>query len=128
MQYLLLLLAAVCLQASHVQWVSHYDSARREALHTQKKLMVLLVQKDHPRSQESIRTLFMNRPYIKQIHTHFVPVLLVAHQKQSYPVEMLYTDTYPSLFFLDAHELFTCKPLRGVLTVERIEQRLRQCR
>ncbi len=45
--------------------------------------------------------------------SNFIPVIITEGQKSSYPLEMLYTLTYPTLFFLTPHELFLSDMLIG---------------
>jgi len=125
----MLLLSASLLFGAHVRWHSDFHAAHQEALQTGKTLMVLLLQsKRDGTAHKMLTTLFMNRPYIQQINSRFVAVLLSSNQTDSYPIEMLYTLTYPTLFFLDAQELFTCKPLRGSFSAAQLKQHLVECR
>ena len=125
----MLLFSASLLFGAHVRWHSDFHEAHQEALQTGKTLMVLLLQsKRDAIAHKMLTTLFMNRPYIQQINSRFVAVLLSSNQTDSYPIEMLYTLTYPTLFFLDAQELFTCKPLRGSFSAAQLKQHLVECR
>jgi hypothetical protein len=63
----------------------------------------------------------MNQKYIDTINEKYISVLIIKDQKSSYPIEMLYTFTYPSLFFLDENELFIHEPLRGDITPEKLK-------
>jgi len=114
------------LQAQHVRWFSDFDKAHQTALKENKNLMVLLL--ESKRSQDVLKMSFMNQDYIKEINTRFIPVLVIKDQKHSYPIEMLYTLTYPSLFILDEKELFICEPMRGEITPSRVKPYLERCR
>ncbi len=128
MRFLLLAtLLALTLNASHVSWYGNFDKAHQAAIKENKKLMVLLIEKDCKSSQESIKTTFINQPYIEEINDNFISVIVTKNQKESYPIEMLYTFTYPSLFFLDNRELFVCKPIRGEVTPDKLKNYLKQC-
>ena len=129
MRFLLLAtLLALTLNASHVSWYGNFDKAHQTAIKENKKLMVLLIEKDCKSSQESIKTTFINQPYIEEINDNFISVIVTKNQKESYPIEMLYTFVYPTLFFLDNRELFVCKPIRGEVTPERLKTHLKSCR
>jgi len=124
-----LALSFLVLYAAQVSWRSNFEEARREALQTQKTLMVVLVAKeDTAATGMLLQTLLMNQAYITTINTYFVAVLITEGVSQDYPVEMLYTLSYPSFFFLDSHELFTCQPIRGVPDMDRLMQALKRCR
>lgn len=114
--------------ASHVRWFFNYKDAHKEALQQNKHLMVLLIKKDSLKCKNTITTSFMNQAYVDKINEEFIPVLITKDQKQSYPIEMLYTFTYPTLFFLDEQELFSCKPIRGDITPQRLKNYLKQCK
>jgi len=79
--------------------------------------MVLLIEKDCKPCQEVIKNTFMHKSY-----------LVSKDQKSSYPIEMLYTFTYPTLFFLDNRELFICKPIRGEISPDKLKSYLEQCK
>jgi len=121
-------LLALTLNASHVSWYGNFDKAHQAAIKENKKLMVLLIEKDCKSSQESIKTTFINQPYIEEINDNFISVIVTKNQKESYPIEMLYTFAYPTLFFLDNKELFVCKPIRGEVTPERLKNHLKSCK
>ena len=118
---------ALVLNASHVSWYGNFDKAHQTAIKENKKLMILLIEKDCKSCQESIKTTFINQPYIKEINNSFISVIVTKNQKESYPIEMLYTFTYPTLFFLDNRELFVCQPLRGEVTPEKLKNYLKLC-
>ena len=121
-------LLVLVLNASHVRWHGNFDKAHQVAKKENKKLMVLLIEKDCTPCQESIKTTFINQPYIKEINDNFISIIVTKNQKESYPIEMLYTFTYPTLFFLDNRELFVCEPIRGEVTPEKLKNYLKLCK
>jgi len=99
------------LDASFVHWQGDYDKAHAKARAMHKPLLVLLVKSD-PFSRELIRTVFMDRPYVEAINRRTIPLLLTYGTRASYPIELYYTTTFPTLFLVDAtHELFLLPPL-----------------
>jgi len=125
--FVLLYLLLSTLDANHIHWHSSFDKAHKEALQEDKKLMILLIKKDSKACQKTIITTFMNQKYIDRINKEFVSVIVSKNQKASYPIEMLYTFTYPTLFFLDNKELFICKPIRGEVTPDKLKSYLEAC-
>jgi len=115
-------LLTLTLSANYVSWYGDYELAHKEALEQNKLLMVLLIEKDSKECSEVLKTVFLNQPYIDEINEKYIAVLVTKNQKSSYPIEMLYTFTYPSLFFLDKHELFMDKPIRGDILVDKLEK------
>jgi len=121
----MLLLLLSSLDASHVRWLNDFDKAHQLALKEGKNLMVLLIETSE--SQEILKSSFMNQDYIEVINKNFISVLIIKDQKSSYPIEMLYTLEYPSLFILDSKELFLCEPIRGGITPSRLNAHLKRC-
>jgi len=115
------------INASHVKWKYDFDKAHQESIKQKKYLMVLLIKKDSIVGKETLISSFMNQPYIDKINEKFISILVIKDQKHSYPIELLYTFTYPSLFFLNEYELFSCEPIRGDITPQRIISKLNQC-
>lgn len=126
--FILISILLSMLQASHVSWYGDFDKAHQQALKENKKLMVLLIEKECKECIETIKTTFINQPYIDKINREYVSVLITKNQKSSYPIEMLYTFAYPTLFFLDNKELFVCKPIRGGVTPDKLKSYLEQCK
>lgn len=112
----------ISLNATHINWHGNYDKAHQMAIKEKKTLMVLLIQKDSKRAKKIIQNVFMNQPYIDKINKEYVSVIVTYKQKESYPIEMLYTDVFPSLFFLDRYELFIYEPFRGDITKEMMKE------
>jgi thioredoxin-related protein len=114
------------LNANHVSWYGSFDKAHKEAIKQDKVLMVLLVKKDCNVCSDSIKTTFVNQAYVDKINKKFISVIVTREQKESYPIEMLYTFTYPTLFFLDNRELFVKDPIRGEITPDKLKIYLEQ--
>ena len=125
--FLISTLLAVALNASHISWYGNFDKAHQASIKENKKLMVLLIKKDCKPCQDSIKTTFLNQPYIKDINDNYISVIVTKNQKESYPIEMLYTFEYPTLFFLDNRELFVCNPIRGKIAPDKLKSYLKQC-
>jgi hypothetical protein len=107
-----------------VQWHSDYESAHKKALQSNKKLFILLVDK---KNQNFITKNFTNQSYIDKINKNFIAIYIQKDQKSSYPIELLYTLEYPSLFFLNNEELYLCEKLGTNITPQTILQKLEQC-
>lgn len=119
---LLLILALPVVHASHVRWLSDYEKAHIQALKEQKPLMVLLVKKECEACSKVLTYTFQDQAYIPWINEDFIPVLITKDQRQSYPIEMLYTLTYPAIFFLTPQELFLSDPIFGLISPEAFQK------
>ena len=108
------------LSAEHVLWYSNFDEAHQRAIKERKMLMVLLIKKDSLTCKDTIKNSFIDQKYINNINKKYISVLITKGQNSSYPIEMLYTLTYPTLFFLDENELFITEPIRGDITPKKL--------
>ena len=113
------------LSAEHITWRSNYDAAHQEALKTKKFLMVLLIEKECSACQKMLIETFRDQPYIKELNEKFVSVIVTKGQVGSYPIEMLYTLEYPSLFFLNNTELFLGKNIFGYIDPDAFKRHLK---
>ena len=104
---------------------SSYEAAHRQALAEGKILIVLLAKRGDAASKEALAKIISDKNTSKLIEKKAVFVLIFEDDKQSYPIEMLYTDIFPSLFFLDKNELFICDGLRGDIKLAKIQKCLR---
>ena len=120
----LLFLFPVVLQADHVRWQGDYEKARVEAVKENKFLMVLLIEDECTECMKMLRVTFKDQPYIKRINEKYISVLVRRGQKESYPIEMLYAITYPSVFFLTSKEIFERKPVTGYADPAAFEKHL----
>jgi thioredoxin-related protein len=110
--------------AEHIRWFGNYDKAHQEALKEKKNLMVLLTTRECLSAQGMLKTTFKDQDYIGHLNKKFVSVIVTQGQKESYPIEMLYTMTYPALFFLNTQELFIGENLMGMVTPDRLRRHL----
>ena len=113
-KYLLLLLLPIISSANHVHWLGNYDKALQQAKKENKPLLVFVVKKDSLLSHKIIKNQFMNQPYVDTINEKFISVIVTYNGRTSYPIEMYYTTTFPTLFFVDTQtETFIRKPMYG---------------
>ncbi len=110
--------------ADHVRWQSAYDKAHQEAVKAKKKLMVLLIEDECAECLKMLSTTFIDQPYIAYINQQFVAVIVRKGQKESYPIEMLYTMEYPAVFFLDQNELFVRETVVGYMRPDAFKKHL----
>jgi len=121
---LLLLTFGLSLHAEHVQWQGDFEKARVKAIEDKKELMILLITPECSACKQMLRNTFMDQGYITYINQHYVAVLLTKDQKQSYPIELLYTQEYPALFFLNTYEIYTKEALFGYINPARLQKYL----
>lgn len=100
--------------ADHTHWLGNYDKALQKAQKEQKHLMVLLVKKECPSCGAVIQHYFMGQEYVKYLNQKFISVIVTYEGRESYPIEMFYSRSFPTLFFVDYQtEGFLSEPLYG---------------
>lgn len=50
-------------------------------------------------SNEILKQYFLNQDYVEYINKNFISVLITVEHKTSYPIELFYTTSFPSIFF-----------------------------
>lgn len=125
----LLLVSFFILEANNIWWRSNFDEAHHQAVKSSKKLMVLLLEKDAKDNKNILVNTFMDKDYIDKINEEYISIIVTKDQESSYPIELLYTIDYPSVFFLDNLEIYVCEPLRGSgnVTPDRLRAHLVEC-
>jgi len=102
------------INAEHIHWLGNYDKALQKAQKEHKPLMVLLVKRECPSCNDVIKDTFMGRGYIKHLNQKFVSVIVTYEGRESYPIEMFYSTSFPTLFFVNSQtEGFLSEPLYG---------------
>ena len=111
---LLILLSISSSRAEHIHWLGDYDRALQKAHQTHRDIMVLLVKRGSKVSRDTIARNFMNREYIDRLESRYVCVIVIYKSRNSYPIELLYSTTFPTLFFISSKdERFIIEPLYG---------------
>jgi hypothetical protein len=85
--------------ANNISWYSSYSKALKDA-HIQKKdLLIFISSNKTKKSNKILAKSFLNQDYIEYINENFISVLISIENKVSYPIELFYTTTFPSIFF-----------------------------
>ena len=117
------------MNADHIHWLGDYDKALQKAQKEHKPLMVLLVKKECPSCNDVIKDSFMEQEYVALLNQKFVSVIVTYEGRKSYPIELFYSTSFPTLFFVNSQtETFLSSPLYGesieVNTIENILKEL----
>jgi thioredoxin-related protein len=110
--------------AEHLHWRGNYDNALAQAKKEHKLLLVLVVKEACPVCQEILQKEFTGEAsFIDTLKTKSVTVMVTYADRVYYPVELYWTNSYPTLFFVNAEkELFVHTPLYAYeITKERVE-------
>ena len=118
-KFTLLFLLVLTLNAFVVE--SSYSIAQQKAKKLEKVLMVFLVNDGCEECNRELSKLLKNTKISALIEKQAVFTIVHREQQQSYPIEILFTQEFPTLYFLDASELFECDSLRGTIEIDKVE-------
>ena len=98
--------------SNHINWLGDYDMALAKAQKEKKPMMVLLVKKECKSCNNVIVKYFMKQDYIERLNKKFISVIVNYEEKSSYPIELLYSSSFPTLFFINSkNESFLIEPI-----------------
>jgi thioredoxin-related protein len=97
---LLLILLLSNLSSNNISWYSSYDKALEIAQKEKKNMMLFIASSKDKNSNKILRKYFQNQEYINYLNTNFINVLITVEYKTSYPIELFYTRSFPSIFFV----------------------------
>jgi thioredoxin-related protein len=101
--------------ANHIRWHGDYEQALKKAKKNDKILMVLLIKNNCQKCKNLVKDIFSNKSYIDELNHNVVSVIVNIDNKDSFPIEMYWSNDYPSLFFVDSqNEIFIDKPLNNI--------------
>ena len=85
---------------NNISWHGSYDKALEIAHKEKKNMMLFISSSKDSNSNEILRKYFMNQNYIDYLNKNFINVLISVEHKTSYPIELFYTTSFPSIFFV----------------------------
>ena len=114
-QIFIILFAISMVYANHIKWHGNYEKALKEAREQNKVLMVLLIKNNCQKCKDLVKDIFINKPYIYELNHNVISVIVNIDNKHSFPIEMYWSNEYPTLFFVNSqNEIFIHKPLNDV--------------
>ena len=96
---LILILLLSNLFSNNISWYHAYDKALELAQKEKKNMMLFIASSKTNNSNEILKKYFLNQEYIEYINKNFISVLITVEHKTSYPIELFYTTSFPSIFF-----------------------------
>lgn len=116
---LLLIILFSSLYSENIKWHSSYAKALNIAHKEQKNLMIFIASSKTKTSNIILGKYFKNEKYNKFLNENFVNVLITVEYKTSYPIELFYTNEFPSIFFASyKDESFLTHPIYGLKNQE----------
>lgn len=96
---LILILLLSNLFSNNISWYHSYEKALITAQKEKKNLMLFIASTKSYNSNEILKQYFLNQNYVEYINKNFISVLITIEHKTSYPIELFYTTSFPSIFF-----------------------------
>lgn len=96
---LILILLLSNLFSNNISWYHSYEKALITAQKEKKNLMLFIASTKSYNSNEILKQYFLNQNYVEYINKNFISVLITVEHKTSYPIELFYTTSFPSIFF-----------------------------
>jgi len=118
-----LLVLSTSVFGSSIKWHGDYTQALLSAKKQNKNIMLFLQEKDCGECKKMLQTTLYNQDYIKKINDSYISIIVQRENKISYPIELFYTLTYPTVFFINTKdESFLTNPIYGYVTPQKFEQ------
>ena len=105
-------LIAVSATAEMIHWIGSFDAALEMSQARNRPMLVLLVKRACPSCRNLLATALRDEAVVSVVNARTVPVI-VTKENEDYPIELLYTLEFPTLFLLTPDETFLAEPLRG---------------
>jgi hypothetical protein len=113
--FFVLLLCSQIIFAEHIRWRGDYEASLQAAKLQNKDIFLLILKKEDKKSLALFTDIFADVTISKLINKNFVPVIVFFENKDSYPLELFYTQNFPSIFLVSADdESYLKKPLMGI--------------
>ncbi len=113
----LFLLTTSLFASSSIKWHGDYTKALLSAKKQNKNIMLFLQEKDCAECKKMLKTTLYNQNYITKINDSYISIIVQREDKISYPIELFYTLTYPTVFFINTKdESFLTNPLYGYVS------------
>lgn len=123
--FLALIFSCSIIFGEHIRWQNDYENSLIEAKRAKKDILLLVLKKECIKCKSIFTEIFNKDDIQKSVNEKYIPVLVFFEDKSSYPIELFYTQTFPTLFFVSREdESFLQKPLLESFTQEDVFQNL----
>jgi len=111
--------------AEHIKWQNDFDKTLMEAKKEEKDILLLVLKRECKECKSVFTDIFMDKEVTKIVNDKYMSVVVFFEAKDSYPVELFYTQVFPTLFFVSSKdESYLQKPLRGYFTKDTLLENL----
>lgn len=123
--FLVLFLMAIALFSEQIRWHNDFDKVLFKAKEEKKEIMLLVLKKECAECKEVFVEVFNDKEVQEKVNRKYIAVVAFFEHENSYPVELFYTQSFPTIFFVSSRdESYLQKPLRGYFTKDDILESL----
>lgn len=123
--FLVLFLMAAALFSEQIRWHNDFDKALFKAKEEKKEIMLLVLKKECAECKKVFVEVFNDKEVQEKVNRKYIAVVAFFEHENSYPVELFYTQSFPTIFFVSSRdESYLQKPLRGYFTKDDILESL----
>ncbi len=116
-------LLTTILQASTIRWYGLFESALRVSQAEKRPMFVVLVERECDECRRLFATTLMQKRIVRLVNEKTVPVI-VTRENEDYPIELLYTLDYPTIFLLSPEEVLLKPPISGAVDAALLEKEI----
>lgn len=117
----MLLMTAAALFSEHIRWRSDFDKALFEAKKEKKEILLLVLKKECAECKNIFAEVFNDKEVQEEVNRKYIAVVAFFEHENSYPIELFYTQAFPTLFFVSSRdESYLQKPIRGYFTKDEL--------
>ncbi|MCF6200869.1 MAG: thioredoxin family protein [Hydrogenimonas sp.] len=106
-----------------IRWYGDFDEALKASQSSRKPLFVVAVERGCSECRELFATTLMRKSVVAIVNSKTVPVI-VTKESENYPIELLYTLSYPAIFLLSPDEVLLKGPITGAVEAALLEKEL----
>ncbi len=100
--------------APMIHWRGDYRKALHDAKKSGRTFLVLLVRSNCKDCSDLVQRIGENKELARRIEERSIAVIVTVDSRARYPIELYYTNEYPSLFLVDpSTETFLRPPCMG---------------
>jgi len=98
--YFLLIIILNTSFANNIKWYANYNKALKIAKKQNKNIMIFLINNNSKENKKMFINTFSNPRVIGKLNKNYISIILKFNSKRSYPIEMFYTNIFPSIFII----------------------------
>ncbi len=120
---ILLLFFCTAMQAETISWYGSFKSALYTAKNKNRPIFVVVVERNCDECRQLFAGTLREERIVREINEKTVPVI-VTKEDENYPVELLYTLVYPTIFLLSPQEVIVKPPISGAIDANLLEKKI----